>query len=168
MSKYFYCCKCKKRTRRNVRLKQQSYCGSQACQQARKNAWELKKKRSDPSYRQGRMDQHASWLKKKGGGDSYQRTYRERRMDYAEKNRLYQKVRNLLSREVSLGLNMHDIVKTDALTSARPIQSGLYEISSIKTRCAKKIVKTDTLFAVISIHQGIPDFLVTGCKDGRD
>jgi len=65
MSKYFYCRKCKKRTRRNVRIKEQSYCSANLCQQARKNDWERNKKRIDPSYRQRRKAQRDASLKRK-------------------------------------------------------------------------------------------------------
>ncbi len=204
MSKYFYCRNCKKRTKRNVRLKEQNYCSAKLCQQARKNDWERKKKRSDPIYRQRRKAQHDSCLKKKGGCDAYQRSYRERDKKYTEKNRILQYARNLLARSVSLGINWSDLQKTDALTSvrsngsglcevkestkssfdglqkpvnpdefasARVVQCGLYEIRPLSTRRvvrSKKIVKTDTLFAVIGIYQRIPGFLVTDCKNGHD
>ena len=204
MSKYFYCHKCKKRTRRNVRIKEQSYCSANLCQQARKNDWERNKKRRDPSYRQRRKAQRDASLKKKGGSDAYQRCYRESNKEYTEKNKILQYPRNLLARCVSLGINWSALQKTDALTSVklngcglckvkestnscfdglqktvnphefasvRAVQCGLYEIRPLATRRAggsKKIVKTDTLFSVISIYQGIPGFLVTDCKNRRD
>lgn len=204
MSKYFYCRKCGTRTMRNVRLKQQSYCSAKGCQQARKNEWERKKKRSDPSYRQRRKAQRDASLKKKCGSDAYQRCYREIKTEYTEMNRILQYVRNLLARNVSLGINWTDLQKTDALTSVklngcglcevkestnscfdglqktvnphefasvRAVQCGLYEIRPLATRRvvgSEKIVKTDTLFSVISIYQGIPGFLVTDCKNRRD
>lgn len=168
MSKYFYCRACKQRVRRNPCLKegQQRYCSKKACQQARKNQWEFQKKRLDSGYRERRKQQHQVWLEN-NPGHSYQATYRKEHPDYAAKNRLYQMVRNLLARKVTLGLDEIDIVKTDALTSVRPVQSGLYEIRSYKTCRAKKIVKTDALFAVISICQGVPGSLVAYCKDGH-
>lgn len=167
MSKYFYCRHCKRRIKRNVRIKEQFYCQDKACQQARKNAWERNKKRTDATYRQRRKDQHQVWLKKQRG-DVYQKTYRERRIDYTQKNRKDQQIRNLLAREVSLGLEVEQIVKTDALTSARLIQCGLYEIRPLKIRGAKKIVKTDALFTLISVYQSVTGMLVSDCKDGHN
>lgn len=168
MSKYFYCRECKQRVRRNPCLKagQQRYCGKRECQQARKNHWELQKKRHDPDYRQRRKEQHKKWLQN-NPGHSYQACYRKNRPSYTAKNRKYQQARNLVLRQIALGVDVRKIVKTDALTSVRPVQCGLYEIRPCKVRRAKKIVKTDALFAIISVCQGIPGDLVADCKDGR-
>lgn len=168
MSKYFYCRECKQRVRRNPCLKegQQRYCSKKECQQARKNHWERQKKRLDPDYRQRRKNQHKRWLQNKPG-HSYQTDYRKSHPAYAAINRRHQQVRNLLQREVALGVDVRKIVKTDALTSVSPVQCGLYEIRPCKARRAEKIVKTDALFAIISVYQGVPGALMADCKDGR-
>lgn len=168
MSKYFYCLECKQRVRRNPCLKeqQQRYCNKRECQQARKNHWERQNKRLDADYRQRRKEQHNRWLQS-NPGHNYQSNYRKNHPAYTSNNRVQQQVRNLLSREVALGVDVREIVKTDAQTSARPVQCGLYEIRPCKARRAKKIVKTDALFAIISVYQEVPGPLVTDCKDGR-
>jgi len=43
MTPTFICKHCKKRKPRNIRIKDQRYCGSPACQRARKTSWERKK-----------------------------------------------------------------------------------------------------------------------------
>lgn len=87
MPKYFYCKHCRKRKLKNPRLKvKQSYCGSGACQQARKNKWEREKLKKDHVYRKYRNGVKAKWRNTRPE-DVYQRNYRESHPEYEQKNR---------------------------------------------------------------------------------
>lgn len=67
-----------------VRVKDQKYCGSAKCQQARRNAWYRDKCASDPDYRANQKHSTQEWLKTKGGAAAYYREYRKRRMESQE------------------------------------------------------------------------------------
>jgi hypothetical protein len=58
---------------------QQRYCGREACQHARKNAWRRGKYAGDPDYRANQHDSTQSWLETQGGAAEYHRAYRRRR-----------------------------------------------------------------------------------------
>ncbi len=63
----------------------QKYCSTKKCQQARKNAWQRKKMRTDRAYRQNQQDAQDQWLK--NNPDYYER-YRKNNPVYAEKTEL--------------------------------------------------------------------------------
>jgi len=66
---------------RKLRLKrspEQRYCGSRACQKARKNAWRRSKLDVDPDYRANQRASTQAWLASQGGSGAYYRRYRER------------------------------------------------------------------------------------------
>ena len=72
----FRCRHCKK-----LRLKrsaEQRYCGSEACQKARKNAWRRRKLEVDPDYRANQRASTQAWLASQGGSGAYYRRYRKR------------------------------------------------------------------------------------------
>ncbi len=159
MAKYFYCCHCKQRKKRNPRLKLgQRYCGSRSCQQARKNKHERERLKNDPGYYAKRKAQKASWRSKQRG--VYQKTYRANHPDYTLGNLILQKTRSQRAKTCPVPSVEPKIVKTDALTSVKLIKSGLYEIRPYKTHPGKKIVKTDALIVALSIHGGLQKDLV--------
>lgn len=158
MSKYFYCSHCRERKRKNPRIKTgQRYCGSKACQQARKNKHERERLKNDPDYYAKRKAQKADWQDKQRG--AYQRTYRDTHRDYLEKNLLLQRLRYQRIKTHPVPVAGKEIVKTDGLTSAMPITGGLYEIRPYKTHPDGKIVKTDGLIVALSIHSGLQEGL---------
>ena len=115
MPKYFYCKHCRKRKLKNPRLKvKQSYCGSGACQQARKNKWEREKLKKDHVYRKYRNGVKAKWRKTRPD-DVYQRNYRESHPGYEQKNLELQKSRNFGVKMCQTCSTNPNIVKTDAL-----------------------------------------------------
>jgi hypothetical protein len=72
----FRCRHCKK-----LRLKrspEQRYCGSKACQKARRNAWRRSKLEVDPDYRANQRASTQAWLASQGGSGAYYRGYRKR------------------------------------------------------------------------------------------
>ena len=73
----FRCRHCKKLCYQ--RTEQQQYCGQQACQKARKNAWRRRKAEVDPDYRANQRASTQAWLASQGGSSAYYRRYRERR-----------------------------------------------------------------------------------------
>ena len=108
----FVCHHCKKRYKKNPRLKiVQRYCGSKECQQARKNSWERNKLKTNSDYKQKRKASKSNWYLKRPGYE-YQKNYRLSHPSYVSDNRSKQQMRNSNRNQVVHELN---IVKTDAL-----------------------------------------------------
>jgi hypothetical protein len=138
----FICCHCRRRHRKNVRLKgPQRYCGSKVCQQARKNKWDRDKNRSDSTYRLKRSSSKKAWYKNYPG-DHYQSSYRATHPDYVSGNREKQRLR---SSKAPQKTGEEKIVKTDALFSESLIISGFYALIPYEKMYSEKIVKTDAL-----------------------
>jgi hypothetical protein len=147
MASKFQCKHCRKRTKKNPRIKEgQHYCGSEACQQARKNAWEREKINRDGLYRTRLRASKKQW-RKQPRGYLYQRKYRVTHPDYVQSNRGKQLKRNQKRKILLTG---EQIVKTDALRSEKPIPSGLYTLIPYRTDTFGKIVKTDALIVQLS------------------
>jgi len=139
------CKHCRKWIKRNPRNKDQHYCSSAPCQQSRKNKWEKEKLKKDPSYKEKRKTQKATW-RKHHKTDGYQVKYRAGHPSYRESNRNSQSMRN--TRTIK-------IVKTDTIISELLERQGLYKGYVDKKPQAEKIVKTDALIATIRIYQRI-------------
>ena len=169
MANYFYCCCCKQRKEKNPRIKSgQHYCGSRACQQARKNKHERERLKNDPVYYAKRRAQKATWQNKQRG--SYHKTYRANHPDYTLGNLILQKTRYQRAKTCPVPGFGPKIVKTDTLTSGKLIESGLYEIRPYKTDLGKKIVKTDALIVALSntvVFRRVWSGIRPRCKDGR-
>ena len=160
MPGYFYCRYCGKRTRKNPRIKtNQGYCGSQRCQQARKNLWEREKLKNNPLYQEQRKNQKAHWREQRPG-HQYQQQYRQTHPLYAKTNGKKQLLRNKKASKIAFESHFQKIVKTDALIAGSLTGRGLYEILPFKTRPGKKIVKTDALIVEIRAHRGFSRVLV--------
>ncbi len=158
MTHYFYCFHCGEHKKKNPRIKSgQLYCGSRACQQARKNKHERDRLKNDPDYYAKRKTQKADWRTRQQG--IYQRTYRENHPDYTMRNLILQKTRYQMRKTCPVPGIDTKIVKTDTLTSGILIPSGLYEIRPYKTDPGKKIVKTDSLIVRLSVHRGLQEGL---------
>lgn len=160
MPGYFNCRHCGKRTRKNPRIKSyQGYCGSQPCQQARKNRWERERLENNLSYHTRRKSQKKHWRENRPD-HQYQQQYRQTHPIYEETNRQKQLLRNKKATKIALESLVKKIVKTDALNAESLVGRGLYEILPYKTRPGKKIVKTDALIVEIRAHSGFAKVLV--------
>ena len=150
----FICCHCKRICRKNVRLKgDQHYCGSKACQQARKNQWERDKLSRDSTYRLKRCASKKAWYGEHHG-DRYQSAYRANHPDYVSGNREKQRLRG--SKETKIAMEVGEkIVKTDALLSESFVSQGFYELIPYKQTCLENIVKTDAFIVELCSNQGL-------------
>ena len=155
----FICCHCRRRCQKNIRLKgNQRYCGSKACQQARKNEWEFDKLKRDSTYRLKRCSSKKVWYNNYPG-DSYQSAYRKNHPDYVSGNREKQRLRAHTGKTLE-----EQIVKTDALSSESLVSTGFYMLIPYKKSyletCPENIVKTDTFIIELrSINQGLQAML---------
>jgi len=107
----FTCYHCHLPHPKNSRHKNQTYCSSPKCQQARKNAWEQNKIKTDAAYRESRKKQKIKWYKHRPG-DQYQTDYRKTHPTYQNSNKEKQRLRN---RKRVQDASVSKIVKTDAL-----------------------------------------------------
>jgi len=159
MSKYFYCLHCGKKKRKNLRLKiKQSYCGSRACQQARKNKWEREKKKKDPVFRERRKAQKRHWREMRPD-DVYQRNYRKKHPDYEKTNRIKQRKRNIKSTMLHAKGSSTKIVKTDSLSPITPVYTGIYALYPYQKDLQENIVKTDALIVELKTYKGLEEVL---------
>ncbi len=136
------CLHCKQTKRRNRRVKGQKYCGDNACQQARKNAWERHKLQRDRDYKASRAASKRRWYETNRQGADYQSTYRKSHPDYIASNRLKQRNRAQNGKESA---EASKIVKTDALSPQLVDKQGVVVILVSQKKDEKKIVKTDVL-----------------------
>lgn len=131
----FTCLHCGRKFPKDPRIKNQKYCSSAACQNARKR---MHNKRTAPTSR-GKLLQQARNKRWRDGypAHAYQREYRESHPDYVLRNRERQRERNKKGQKGSSPM----IVKTDAIL-LQPRDDGAYMAFKVKNQ---KIVKTDTL-----------------------
>lgn len=138
MATTYICRHCKERYIKNTRLKKgQRYCGSNACQQERKNKWERERSRSDKSYRTRRQASKSNWYNTHQGY-IYQRDYRSSHPEYVISNRQKQHFRNHKPTESAIPCQ---IVKTDALISNLLANSDFHVILPVKNASVKKDCK---------------------------
>ena len=91
----FRCACCKRVLPRNPRVKQQRYCGSAACQRARKAKWQREKMSEDRDYQATQRESQRLWQQ---NNPDYWRQYRRNNCDYRRRNRLLQRARDDVSR----------------------------------------------------------------------
>lgn len=148
MPRTFTCHHCGKVLPRNPRIKEQNYCSSLACQNARKRLFD---KRASPSSKFKMLQQRRN----KRWRDAYpvheyQRCYRDAHPEYVKRNRELQQERNK-KRQQEPG---QKIVKTDALL-LHPLLDGVYMGFKVKKG---KIVKTDTLMLQMRAQTDVDAF----------
>lgn len=137
----FTCCHCHIPHQKNPRHKDQKYCGSRHCQQARKNAWERTKLLTDTEYSERRKARKKSWYNQRPG-DRYQADYRGTHLDYQNSNKEKQRSRN----QKRLGnASVPKIVKTDASGGKSDVEGSWYALIPYGNYHGEKIVKTDVL-----------------------
>ncbi len=86
----FRCVCCRRIRPINPRGKDQEYCGTKSCQQARKNKWQREKLQTDPDYKADKREMQRSWRER---NPDYWRQYRSKNPGYCERNRQRQRER---------------------------------------------------------------------------
>jgi len=105
MAKIIRCKHCKRLVPANPRVKNQRYCGSKECQQARKSEWHRKKMKSDPYYAQRQNQSRQRWCDK---NRDYWKNYRNTHTEYADRNRELQKQRDQKRRRRCVKMDASD------------------------------------------------------------
>jgi len=85
------CAHCRRFFHPDPRVKNQRFCGSAACQRARKTPWQRQKMATDPDYKENQRVCRKEWQKRH---PHYWRSYRSRSPEYFRRNRLLQRVRD--------------------------------------------------------------------------
>jgi len=85
------CCCCHRLVPANPRVKNQRYCGDDACQKHQRKQWLKSKTVEDEEYRTSRLDWQQRWAK---GHPGYWRQWRKDHPEYVARNRILQSVRN--------------------------------------------------------------------------
>ena len=121
-------CRCCQRLH-PMRVRDQKYCGSAKCQQARRNAWYREKCAGDPDYRANQKQSTQAWLESKGGAAAYYREYRKRRkqaqvtVDTASGSR---QVADKCSENKDHSPDMPKSANIDAISEENAFKSGRY------------------------------------------
>ena len=134
----FTCLHCGKLVSRNPRIKNQKYCSSRECQNARRcltNKTRAKRSSESRSLRQAR---NARW-RDNFPSHQYQKEYRDKHPEYVARNGQLQSERNKRRQRYLSSM----IVKTYA-SLPRPLLDGIYTTFAVKSG---KIVKTYALLA---------------------
>ena len=138
MAMYGLCRYCKRKYRKNPRVKRQQYCGNKACQRARRRRWQRQKMVTDPDYR---LNQHDCMLRWRKRNPHYWRHYRKTHPSYTLQNRMLQVIRNLNRMRSPL------IAKMDPIKADLPVIPGIYYI----LRKCRQIAKMDALLQKVFI-----------------
>jgi hypothetical protein len=85
------CCHCGRYFPPDPRQKNSRYCKEEACQRARKAAWQRDKMKRDPAYRANQKPSQQDWSSL---NRDYWKRYRTAHPEQAERNRVLQKVQN--------------------------------------------------------------------------
>jgi len=143
----FRCACCRRICPRNTRVKNQRYCGSKRCQQARKTKWEREKLQADPYYRINKKECQERW--KQNNPDYWQR-YRQTHPEYRERNRRMQLRRDQCAGTGNESGSDH-LVKMDTLDVFLNDTTESYFICSARSN----LVKMDALkVKIIPISTG--------------
>lgn len=132
------CQNCNCSYQRNPRVKNQKYCSSRSCQNARRNLTNTTRTRKNPGSRLLQQARNKRW-RDAYPAHEYQKKYREDHPDYVQRNRELQKERNKKRQKYPGPM----IVKTYAL-SPQPLRDGVYTGFEVKSG---KIVKAYALTA---------------------
>ena len=134
----FTCLHCGNLVPRNPQIKNQKYCSSRECQNARRCLTNKARARRSSESRSLRQARNARW-RDNFPSHQYQKEYREKHPQYVARNGQLQRERNKRRQRYHSSM----IVKTYALLP-RPLRDGIYTTFSIK---GGKIVKTYALLA---------------------
>ncbi len=103
------CVHCSREFTPNPMVKNQRYCGAEACRKARRNRMQRLKLAKDPDYRKNQKRCQQNWQNK---NPDYHSRYRAEHSEYVERNRLLQAGRNAKrsqSRESRLIAKMYSL-----------------------------------------------------------
>ena len=139
MDLYGRCVYCRRKYKKNPRVKNQKYCNHPGCQRARKRRWQRQKMATDPDYRLNQRDCVHRWRRQNPG---YWKTYRASHPAYTIHNRIGQSFRNL-SRPKRRPL----IAKMDALKPNKSVIPGIYYL----LRKSSVIAKMDSFLQKVLI-----------------
>ena len=142
----FICQHCGQTRQCNPCIKNQKYCSSQACQNARRNLTNKTRARRSSTSRSSRQARNKRW-RDKFPAHEYQKKYRENHPDYVQRNRELQNERNKSREKYPAPM----IVKTYAL-SPQPLQDGVYTGFEVKSG---KIVKTYALMSQMLVQSNL-------------
>ena len=116
-------CGCLFVPRRNV--SQQRYCSEPGCQRTRRRRWQRQKLKTDADYRANQAAAQRRWRERH---PAYWRGYRQRRPDYAERNRQHQRERNRRRGSAGTGPSPAPIANMDAYRAEKLLRSGTYRL----------------------------------------
>ena len=136
-------CGCLFEPRRNVA--QQRYCSKRACQRTRRRRWQRQKLKTDADYRANQAAAQRRWRERH---PAYWRDYRQRRPDYAERNREHQRERNRRRGSAGTGPSPPPIAKMDAYRSQTLVRSGTYRLIPVST---PEVAKMDAYVVEIRV-----------------
>jgi len=142
----FICQHCGRFCQPNTRVKNQKYCFSRACQNARRNLTNKARTKKSSASRSLRQARNKRW-RDRFPAHEYQKKYRENHPAYVQRNRELQKERNKKHQRYPAPM----IVKTYAL-SPQPLQDGVYTGFEVKSG---KIVKTYALTAKMQAQSNL-------------
>ena len=130
----FRCVCCRRLRPRNPRVKNQKYCGTKSCQQARKNKWQREKQQTDPDYRANKKESQRCWQER---NPDYWKQYRSNNFEYCQMNRERQKIRDL-NRRCAVDPAHSCLAKKDALEQFFYDTTESYYILPVAANLAKK------------------------------
>jgi len=133
----FRCACCKRIRPKNPRVKNQKYCGTKACQQARKNKWQRKKLQTDSDYRTDKREMQQSWRARNSG---YWKRYRDKNPDYCERNCRLQRERDKkhCPDAVTPASDTGNLAKTDTFSQYLNQTTTSYYICPVGSDLAKR------------------------------
>ena len=133
----FRCACCKRIRPKNPRVKNQKYCGTKACQQARKNKWQRKKLQTDSDYRTDKREMQQSW---RARNSDYWKRYRDKNPDYCERNCRLQRERDKkhCPDAVIPASDTGHLAKTDTLSQYLNQTTTSYYICPVGSDLAKR------------------------------
>ena len=155
MQEKLFCTNCAKEILKpNIRLKgNQAYCGTKACQNARKARWKRDKMASDPEFANRQEQGKKRWRKEKPA-HLYQKRYRGNNPEYEKDNRIKQRVRNQKRKSAPAESRSEKIVKVDALPPDNQ-KTNIYRMKILTPNRLLKIVKVDALLVQLSQSQSV-------------
>jgi len=104
------------------RNKLQTHCSTPVCQRARKALWQRQKLANDPEYAQGQKLSNSKWL---ANNPDYWKDYRSRNPEKADRNRVFQQIRNRAKASSDKGFDMLRHVGIAKMDARKPLINGL-------------------------------------------
>jgi hypothetical protein len=100
-------------------IPQQLYCSDPACQRERKRQWQHEKRKNDADYQDNQSRAQRAWLDRH---PDYWRIYRGKHPEYAERNRVQQRIRNVIKQASA---------KMDVSSSSLLLPAGIYQLQNL-------------------------------------